>query len=136
MSRKNTIPDLQATAMPPVKDYLTAAQRDGTELCAADIFRETIEWIKSSGCENAVAEHMVEEYAMSVARWVHLEQMISKYGYIAKHPTTGAPMQSPYVVMAQTYLKQASAIRAEIMLLMKDARPAATTTIREVVYGG
>lgn len=136
MTQKKRVPDLQAVAMPPVKDYLTAAQRDGSELCAADVFRETLAWIKSNGCENVIAEQMVEEYAMSVARWVHLEQAISKYGYIAKHPTTGAPMQSPYVAMAQTYLKQASAIRAEIMLLMKDARPAATTTIREVVYGG
>lgn len=136
MANKKQVPHLQAVEMPPIKDFLTAAQRNGTELCAADVFRDTLEWIRESGCENVVAEQMVEEYAMSVARWAHLEQMISKYGYIAKHPTTGAPMQSPYVVMAQTYLKQASAIRAEIMLLMKDAKPAAPTTIREVVYGG
>lgn len=71
---------------------------------------------------------------MSVARWVHIEQMISKYGYIAKHPTTGAPMQSPYVMMSQAYMKQIIAIRAEIQALIKDSRPAAMM-IREVVYG-
>lgn len=128
--------ELQAVEMPPVKEYLTAVQRDGSELCADDVYRHTIDWLKQKGCENAVSAQIVEQYAMSVARWVHLEQMISKYGYIAKHPTTGAPMQSPYVTMAQGYLKQSSAIRAEILSLVKDAHPAMTTTVREVVYGG
>ena len=134
--RKSKIADLQAISMPPVKEYLAAVQRDGSTLCAGDVVRETIEWLRSRGCENAVSAQMVEQYAMSVARWVHLEEMISKYGYIAKHPATGAPMQSPYVTMAQGYLKQAAAIREEIMLLVKDARPSVTATVREVVYGG
>lgn len=134
--RKSKIADLQAISMPPVKEYLVAVQRDGSMLCAGDVVRETIEWLRSRGCENAVSRQMVEQYAMSVARWVHLEEMISKYGYIAKHPTTGAPMQSPYVTMAQGYLKQAAAIREEIMLLVKTARPSMTATVREVVYGG
>lgn len=132
---KQKIPDLQAVTMPSVKDYLTAVQRDGTNLCAEDIVRETNKWLKSQNCENVVSKQMVEQYAMSVARWVHLEEMISKYGYIAKHPTTGAPMQSPYVTMAQSYLKQASTIRAEILLLVRQARPSFAATVREVVYG-
>lgn len=133
---KSKIPDLNSIAMPPVKEYLTAVQRDGAKLCAEDIFRETTEWLKMHNCENIVSKQTVEQYAMSVARWIHLEEMISKYGYIAKHPTTGAPMQSPYVQMAQGYLKQVSALRAEILLLVKDARPTLTETVREVVYGG
>lgn len=133
---KSKIPDLHAIAMPPVKEYLTAVQRDGAKLCAEDIFRDTTEWLLKCGCENAVSNQIVEQYAMSVARWVHLEEMISKYGYIAKHPTTGAPMQSPYVQMAQGYSKQISALRAEILLFVKNTRPTLTETVREVVYGG
>lgn len=128
--------EIQAVEMPPAKEYLAEIQRDGSQLCAADIFSETMAWLKDKGCEGVVSEHIVEEYAMTVARWVHLEQMISKYGYIAKHPTTGAPMQSPYVTMAQAYSKQIIAIRDEINLLLKDARPRMTETVREVVYGG
>lgn len=127
---------IQAVEMPPVKKFLAETQRDGTQLCAADVFSETMAWLRGKGCEGVVSEHIVEQYAMSVARWVHLEQMISKYGYIAKHPTTGAPMQSPYVTMAQTYAKQVIAIRDEINLLLKEARPKLTETVREVVYGG
>lgn len=133
MSKKKKT-DLQAVEMPPVKEYLTAVQRDGTELCAGEVFRKTKAWLKANGGENAVTEQTVEQYAMSVARWVHLEQLISKFGYIAKHPTTGAPMQSPYVAMAQGYLKQAAALRAEILQAVKDDKPH-TTTLREVVYG-
>ena len=31
--------ELEGVDMPPVKDYLSAKQRDGSELCAADVFR-------------------------------------------------------------------------------------------------
>lgn len=127
---------IQAVEMPPVKEYLKTIQRDGSELCAGDVFSETMRWLKEKGYDSVVAEQTVEQYAMSVARWVHLEEMISKYGYIAKHPTTGAPMQSPYVTMAQAYAKQATEIRNEINQLIKNARPTIKSDfVREVVYG-
>lgn len=128
--------DMQAVEMPSVKEYLTAVQRDGSELCAKDVYERTVGWLKGIHCENAVSEQVIEEYSMAVARWVHLEQMISKYGYIAKHPTTGAPIPSPYVAMAQGYLKQISAIRAEINQTIKYNRPVSSDFMREVVYGG
>lgn len=126
---------IQPVEMPPVKDFLEAVQRDGAKLCADFVFSQTMNWIKSIDCENPVSEQIVEQYAMSVARWVHLEQKISEYGYIAKHPTTGAPMQSPYVTMSQAYMKQILAIRLEIQALIKDSRPASPSIVREVVYG-
>ena len=127
---------MQAVEMPPIKDYLKATQRDGTELRAGEVFLKTTLWLKANGCADVVTEQTVEQYAISIARWVHLEEMISKYGYIAKHPTTGAPMQSPYVTMAQAYAKQAMSIREEINRQIKDARPAMAEIVREVVYGG
>ena len=73
---------------------------------------------------------------MSVSRWVHCEQIISKYGYIAKHPTTGAAMTSPYVTMSQAYMKQIITIRAEINRIVEDSRPKLIEgVVREVVYG-
>jgi len=137
MRKKETkAADLQVISMPPVKEYLTAVQRDGTELCAKEVYKRTVEWLKAQHCENVISEQIIEEYSMAVARWVHLEQMISKYGYIAKHPTTGAAIPSPYVAMAQGYLKQISAIRAEMNQLIKYNRPVTSDFMREVVYGG
>ena len=127
--------EIKAVEMPPIKEYLKEIQRDGSELGAEEVLKETLEWLDSRGAKGVVSVQLVEQYAFSVARWIHLERLISKYGYIAKHPTTGAPIQSPYVVMAQSYMKQIIAIRGEINLLLKDAHPTPTAYVREVVYG-
>lgn len=132
-NKKST--EIRAVEMPPVKEYLKEIQRDGSELNADEVLKETLEWLQSRGYKDVVSKQMLEQYAFSVARWIHIERLISKYGYIAKHPTTGAPIQSPYVVMAQTYMKQVIAIRGEINLLLKESRPAPTAYVREVVYG-
>lgn len=127
--------EIKAVEMPPIKEYLKEIQRDGSELGAEEVLKETLEWLDSRGAKGVVSVQLVEQYAFSVARWIHLERLISMYGYIAKHPTTGAPIQSPYVVMAQSYMKQVIAIRGEINLLLKDAHPTPTAYVREVVYG-
>lgn len=132
-NKKST--EIRAVEMPPVKEYLKEIQRDGSELNADEVLKETLEWLQSRGYKDVVSKQVLEQYAFSVARWIHIERLISKYGYIAKHPTTGAPIQSPYVVMAQTYMKQVIAIRGEINLLLKESHPAPTAYVREVVYG-
>lgn len=50
----------------------------------------------------------------------HCEQTISKLGYIAKHPTTGAAISSPYVKMAMDYSKQVTTIWNEIYQIVKE----------------
>ena len=78
--------------VPPVKDFLKAEQKNGIDLCAEDVFRSTYLWLKERGCEKLVNTQLVEQYAMSVSRWVQCETCISEYGFLAKHPTTGAAM--------------------------------------------
>ena len=36
--------------MPPLKEYLTAAQKDGTELITKQVFAETWQWLSMCGC--------------------------------------------------------------------------------------
>ncbi len=135
MSKNQKPVELQGYVMPPVRDFLNETQRDGTTLCASDVYSETYSWLKARGCENTVSRQLIEQYAMSVSRWVHCEQIISKYGYIAKHPTTGAAMTSPYVTMSQAYMKQIISIRAEINRIVEDSRPKLIEgVVREVVY--
>ncbi len=136
MSKNQKPAELQGYEMPPVRDFLNETQRDGTTLCATDVYSETYSWLKARGCEKIVSRQLIEQYAMSVSRWVHCEQIISKYGYIAKHPTTGAAMTSPYVTMSQAYMKQIITIRAEINRIVEDSRPKLIEgVVREVVYG-
>lgn len=112
--------ELEAVDVPPVKEFMTTIQRDGTKLCAKEVFTETYEWLKARGCEKLVSRQLVEQYAMSVSRWIHCEEIVSKTGYIAKHPTTSAPIASPYVSMSQAYLKQASVCWNQIFTVVRE----------------
>ena len=99
-------PEMEGTDVPPVKEYMKASQKSGIELCAEDVFKSTYLWLKERGCERFVNTQLIEQYAMTVSRWVQCETCISEYGFLAKHPTTGAAITSPYVTMSQNYLKQ------------------------------
>ena len=66
--------DIQGEDVPPVRDYLKAKQKNGSDLCAEEIFRETWLWLKARGCEMLVNNQLIEQYAMSVARWIQCER--------------------------------------------------------------
>ena len=57
---------------------------------------------------------------MSVARWLQCEQAISEYGFLAKHPTTGAACASPYVQMSQQYMRQINSVWYQIFQVVKE----------------
>ena len=75
--------DIEGTDVPPVKDFLKAAQKSGIDLCAEDVFRSTYTWLKERGCEKLVNTQLIEQYAMSVSRWVQCETCISEYRFLA-----------------------------------------------------
>ncbi len=115
--------DLEGVDMPPIREYLQELQRDGSELCAGEIYEETYRWLKGMKCDGFVSRQLVEQYAMTMARWIHCEQTISKLGYIAKHPTTGAAIASPYVKMSMDYNRQGITLGNEILQIVKENAP-------------
>ena len=106
--------------MPPPGEYLSAMQRDGKPLGADEIYNKVYAWLTRLGCEKFVNPQAVEQYAMTVSRWIHCEEVISKTGYIAKHPTISAPIASPYVAMSQSYLKQANICWNQIFTVVRE----------------
>lgn len=90
--------EIQGEDIPPVREYLTAKQKNGRDLCAEEIFKETWRWLKARGCEMLVNNQLIEQYAMSVARWIQCEEAISEYGYLAKHPHHRKPHRFPLCV--------------------------------------
>lgn len=112
--------ELTAADIPPVREFMTAMQRDGTTLCAKEVFTETYSWLKDRNCEKLVSRQLIEQYAMSISRWIHCEEVVSRTGYIAKHPTTNAPIASPYVAMSQAYLKQANVCWNQIFTIVRE----------------
>jgi len=105
--------------VPPVREYLKKKQKVGGNLLAEEIYAETYAWLKERGCDQLVNSQLVESYAMSVSRWIQCEDAISEFGFLAKHPTTGAACASPYVAMSQTYMKQVNQVWYQIFQVVK-----------------
>ncbi len=105
---------------PEVKDYMTEKQKCKEEIVAAQVFEETWQWLKARGCEKAVSVQLIRNYAMSVARWVQCEHIISKNGFLSKHPTTGQEIASPFVAMSQNYMKQINNLWYQIFQIVKE----------------
>ena len=92
---------LSGVDMPEIKSYMTERQKNGEDLDAAEVFEETWLWLKERGCEKLVSTQLIRSYAMMVSRWTQCEHAISEYGFLAKHPTTGQAVSSPYVSMSR-----------------------------------
>ena len=116
------VPDVELVPidMPPVKEYLKAKQQSGIDLVAADVFRDTYQWLLQRGCERLVNPQLLEQYAMSVSKWVQCETCVSQFGFLAKHPTTGQAITSPYVTMSQNYLKQVNQCWFQIYQIVRE----------------
>ena len=112
--------DLEGVDMPPIKDYMKAKQKSGIDLCAEEIFKETWEWLKKVGCTEYVNVQLINQYAMTVARQIQCEQCLSEYGFLAKHPTTGNAIASPYVSMLQQFTKQANQSWYQIYQIVRE----------------
>lgn len=113
-------PSFQGADVPPIKEYLKSKQKSGKDLCAEEVYAETWNWLKERGCERIVSSQLIEQYAMSVSRWIQCEECISEFGFLAKHPTTGNAIASPYVAMSQTYMKQVNQVWYQIFQVVKE----------------
>lgn len=80
---------LDSKQVPKIKEFAKELQADGSSLQAELIFDETLQWLKERSCDQLVSRQLIEQYSVSAARWIHCESMVSQYGYISEHPTTG-----------------------------------------------
>lgn len=112
--------DLVGEDMPPPHEFLSAAQRDGKQTVAAEVYETTWRWVRDRRCEHLVPPQLVELYAQSVARWIQCEQAINAYGLLAKHPTTNNAIPSPYVNMGQNYYRQVANTWMQIYQTVKE----------------
>ena len=112
--------DLEGQPMPKPSRLLSAKQKDGKKLQAAEIYKNTWEWLHERGCSSLVSPQLLERYAMSGARWIQCEEAVTEFGFLAKHPTTGNAIQSPYVAMGQNYMSQTNRLWMEIYQIVKE----------------
>ncbi len=112
--------ELKGETMPEPREYLSAPQKNGKQLMAVDIFKKTWTWLNERGCAGYIPTQLLEQYAMSVSRWIQCEECITEFGFLAKHPTTGNAIPSPYVVMSQNFMKQANNLWFQIYQTVKE----------------
>jgi len=112
--------EFQGVKMPQPSTMLSAVQKDGKPLIASEIYKGTWDWLNERGCASIVSPQVLERYAMSAARWIQCEAAITEYGFLAKHPTTGSAIQSPYVAMSQNYMAQTNRLWFEIYQIVKE----------------
>ncbi len=79
------VKDLDGTDMPEPREYLKATQKNGAPFVAEDIYEETYNWIKERGCERLISKQLIEQYAMSVSRYIQCEQAVSEYGLLSRN---------------------------------------------------
>ena len=111
------------TKIRPPKKYLTAEQQDGGKLYSKKIYEETTQWIIAHGCETLIPKQLVEDYAMATARHIQCEEYLSNFGLIAKHPTTGIPISSPFFRMNVESQRLASQLWYQIYTAVRDNAP-------------
>lgn len=117
---KDSAPELEGENMPKPAEFLSAKQKDGSNLGAVEIFQNTWNWLSERGCATIVSPQLIERYAMSCARWIQCERLTSELGFLAKHPTTGAAIQSPYVAIGDKYMTQANRLWSEIFQIVRE----------------
>lgn len=111
--------DLCGEDMPQPSEYLSRLQKDGKPLGADALYRETWVWLKERRCEKFINTRLLEAYAQAFTRYIQCEEAISTYGLLGKHPTTGAAISSPFVLMSQSFQKQANLLWYEIFDIVK-----------------
>lgn len=113
-------PDLQGQEMPEPRQMLSAVQKDGKTLDADEIYEETWNWLNERNVAHLIIPQLLERYAMSAARWMQCEDAVSEFGFLAKHPTTGNAMQSPYVAMSQNFMSQTNRLWLEMYQIIRE----------------
>lgn len=105
---------------PKAKEYISAEQRTGGKTCAEQVYKDTYKWLKSCGCAELVNYQLVENYAQMIGRHIQCEELLTRTGLLAKHPTTGDPIISPFVKASLDYLKSASQLWYQIYQVVKE----------------
>ena len=114
------IPDIEGIDMPKPDDILSATQKDGTKLKAAEIYKAVWEWLDKLNATAYISPQVIEQYAMCRARWLQCEEMTNTLGFLSRHPTTNKPITSPFINIGINYMNQAARQWDAIMQTVKE----------------
>ena len=96
--------DETTPTVPECLSYLKDAQRMGVELKAEKFFNDTWARLAACKCEKLFDINYLQRFAMQQARYVQLEELISKLGFLGK-TGNGDPRDNPLEAMVLSRLK-------------------------------
>lgn len=111
------LPELEGVELPDIHEFLSEEQRMG-ELYGKEVFEQMWRWLSERGCAHLVSPHLLEQYSLAFARWIQAEKLISQSGLLGRHPTTGNAIASPFVQIAQGYLKESNLLFQQIFSIV------------------
>ena len=109
--------ELEGAEVPAIKEFLSEEQRMG-EMYGKAIYEQMWNWLSERGCAHLISPHLLEQYSLAFARWIQAEKLISSTGLLGKHPTTGGVVSSPFVTIAQSYLKESNLLFQQIFSIV------------------
>lgn len=98
------ITDETTPTVPEALGYLTEVQKDGEELLADKFFKDIWNWLLERKCEKLFDINYLQRFAMQQARYVQLERLISKHGFLAKS-SSGDARDNPLETILMNRLK-------------------------------
>ncbi|NLN49618.1 MAG: P27 family phage terminase small subunit [Clostridiales bacterium] len=110
--------DVQGEEIPEPKEFLKAQQRQG-EFIAVEIRQEVWEWLRKRKCDHLIPMLIIDQFAVTYARWIQAEEARSEFGPLSKHPTTGNAQLSPFIGIAQSESKAALNLWNEIYSIVR-----------------
>ena len=85
------IPELEDVPAPEPPDFMRLMVATGVSNNVprmADIFNETVEWLKKTGCLHLINPQHITEYAILTTRWLECEDVVSKSLYLMSKEKT------------------------------------------------
>ena len=86
-----------------------------------EIYKYVYEFLKKIGCLKGILPCHLEEYAHCKSRWMECEDQNSRVGLVIKDQH-GNPAPSPFVALANNYLKQSSEAWAKIYAVVRETK--------------
>jgi hypothetical protein len=108
-----SLADDDTPTVPECMGYLKESQRDGDALLAEKFFGDIWTWLSDRKCEKLFDVNYLQRFAMQQARYVQLERLISRLGFLAK-TAGGDSRDNPLEAMALGRLKMLNSMQQNI----------------------
>ena len=83
---KDSAADLEGQAMPKPSEFLSAKQKDGSTLCAAEIYENVWKWLSDRGCVAIVSPQLIERFVPNNEVAIHKRIGIVEYKIVKRDP--------------------------------------------------